>query len=152
MAIGWMNNVAQADTYFVTRFSSDAWTAASAGNKEAALWTAYYRLIDCDVYNLSDATPTTAPLRRAQCEMAFYLIKHLPAEDHRLGIQAQGVVSAGIVQESYKEDMALPIPAIVDAILDKAGYKASPVSFFVAPIGRDDSKDIDEKVDEYSEQ
>lgn len=151
MAIGWMNDVAQADTYFVTRLSSAAWSAASAGNKQAALWTAYHRLIDCDAYTLEETTPTSAPLRRAQCEMAFYMLKHLGAEDHRLGIQAQGVVSAGIVQESYKQEMELPIPAIVDAILDKAGFKASAASFFVAPIGRDDSKDTDEKVDEYSE-
>jgi len=151
MAIGWMTDNAQADTYFTQRLSSAAWTTATEANQTASLWTAYYRLIDCDAYTLDATTPTSEPLRRAQCEMAFYLLKHLAAEDHRMGIRAQGVLAAGIVQENYKDDVELPIPAIVDAILDKAGFKAAATSFFVAAIGRDDSKDIDEEVDEYSE-
>ena len=151
MAIGWMTDNAQADTYFTQRLSSTAWTTATEANQTASLWTAYYRLIDCADYNLETTTPTSAPLRRAQCEMAIYMLKHLSAEDHRLGIQAQGVIRAGIVQEDYKQEMKLPIPAIVDEILDKAGLKLASGGFAVASIGRDDSLDQDDKITEYSE-
>jgi hypothetical protein len=143
-----MANEAQADTYFATRLNATAWTGT---NKTPALWTAYHRLIDCADYDLSATTPTSEPLRRAQCEMAYYMLKHLSAEDHRLGIQAQGVISAGIVQEAYKEEMKVPIPAIVDDILSKAGFKKYKAPFKMIAIGRDDTLDSNDKITEYSE-
>jgi hypothetical protein len=151
MAIGWLANNAEADGIIAKRPSSAAWDAAASAQQDKALWWAFYRLIDDPAYNLSDTTPATAALKRAQCELAYYLLKHLAAEDHRLGIQAQSVTQAGIVQETY-DGTKLPIPATVAAILEKAGAAASKQSIFVAAIGRDDAKDQDEKITEYSEQ
>ena len=149
MAIGWMTNEAQADTYFTNRLSSSAWVVGDSGNTPA-LWTAFNRLIDCPDYNLSSITPTSEALRRAQCEMAYYMIKHLSAEDHRVGLQAQSVTQAGVIQETFG-DAKLPIPPYVDAILQKAGYKVAPCGFHVATIGRDDSLGVDDKITDYND-
>ena len=149
--IGWVTDVAQADAFFEKRLSSNAWLSAIKSDQTASLWSAYYRLIDCKDYTLSPATPTSEELRRAQYEMAYYMLKHLSAEDHRLGLQAQGVIEAGVIKEVYKKDMEVAIPAIVDDILDKLGVKKYLVGFKRAAIGRDDSKDLDEKITEYSE-
>lgn len=146
---GWTTDT-QANDYFADRLASSAYTGASAGDQKASMMTAYWRLIDCKDYSLTEITPTSSALRRAQCEMAYYLLKHLQAEDHRLGIRIQGVIDAGIVQEKYKHDVEIPIPPIVDSILEEAGYKVFVSPFHVAAIGRDDNLDIDEKITEYS--
>lgn len=149
--IGWMTDKAQADSYFEKRLFSGAWLSVTEDDQEAALYSAYYRLIDCKDYTLSSSTPTSAELRRAQCEMAYYMIKHLRAEDHRMGLRSQGVIEAGVIKEKYVKNIEVPIPAIVDDILDKLGFKKYLSVIKRAVIGRDDSKNLNQKITEYSE-
>ena len=59
----------------------------------------------------------------AQCEFAYYLFIHVRDEDRRKGIQAQGVVQANVVGETYDRSFLtkLPIPPFVLAML--SAYK-----------------------------
>jgi hypothetical protein len=147
---GWTTDT-EASSYFAKRLSSIAYTGAVAADQEAAMMTAFYRLIDCNLYGLATITPPTDPLRRAQCEMAIYLLLHLSAEDHRIGIQAQGVIEAGIVKEKYRQGPDVPIPPIVDSILVGAGFTSSFPAIKMASIGRDDDLNLSDKIREYSE-
>jgi len=126
--IGWIA-LTDAETYFVTRFGEVDWTALNDDQKTAVLTTAYDRLRYCKEFVLP-ASPSTAEkllLADAQCEMAKYMTIHLADEDRRKGLQAQGVVNAGVVKEVYVGHLAsddtmslskLPIPPIVYHILD----------------------------------
>jgi hypothetical protein len=83
--------------------------------------------------------------------MAYYLCVHLLGgdEDRRKGIQAQGVVRAGIVEESYKEDWLkeIPIPAPVEDLL--APFSVDAHRVFIANLERDEDKDADEKINTF---
>ena len=51
--------------------------------------------------------------------MEFFLLQHQPDLDLRMGLQAQGVIAAGVVKERYKDDntVEMPIPPIVQQLL-----------------------------------
>ena len=151
MAVGWMTNVAEADTYFTTRLGSDPWTSLSSANKTAALTTAYDRLRYCDDFSIP-SSPTAAQLallKDAQCEMAIYLAIHLEDEDRRKGLQAQGVVGAGMVKETYDKEWLdkLPIPSVIYHILDDFRKYKSPLH--LVDIDRDEDESVDTEVDEF---
>lgn len=128
MAIGWCIDVADAQDYFDTeRLETDAWDDLQevSGNlqKTKVLNQAYNRLYHSKEFVLPTYAEATADdlvvLRKAQCEMAYYLALQLVAEDHRKGIQAQGVIEAGVVKEKYLETMLLetPIPPFIFDLL-----------------------------------
>lgn len=151
MAIGWVANITSADLYFdEERAASSCWdNADNSGDvlKTALLTHAYNRLFYSAEYDLPTyATATAAQLvilRKVQCEMAYYLCQHLEGEDRRKGIQAQAVKQAGIVKESYLESMMMkaPVPAVVDDMLEAAGFKAVQC-FGAADLTRDDDSDF----------
>lgn len=154
--IGYLT-LAQADSYFSTRLFSTAWTgivpASGDPVKTAALTTAFDRLFYCGLFSLPTLAAATADqlivLKKAQCEMALYLLAHLQDEDRRLGLQAQGVTVAGIVKEQYKEaDLnTLPIPAFIKARLDAAGFSApAPAPFYAVDIDRREDESVDTNV------
>lgn len=151
MSIGWMNDTAEADTYFDTRLESQSWNALDDDKKTAALTTGYKRIYYNSDFSIP-TSPTTAQLAKlkdAQCEMAYFLVVHLADEDRRKGLQAQGVVDAGIVKEAYDKDSlnTLPIPPIVFEILADF-YKYSEV-FGMADLDRDEDESVDKKVDDF---
>ena len=144
MAIGWMDDLNEADTFFNTRLNNSAWINLDGDERTAALTTAYNRIRYCPDYSIP-ASPTIAQkakLKDAQCEMAIYMATHLADEDRRKGLQIQGVTHAGIVEENYDKDWLdkLPIPPIVDSILED--FK-TVIGFGLVDIDRDEEESVD---------
>ena len=158
MAIGWLLDLASAESYFEDeRLETAAWDALFALDTtglyaEKALLNAFNRIYYAKKYILPTYAEATATqlivLRKAQCEMAYYLAQHLADEDRRKGIQAQGVVKAGIVQEDYDPKWLdrIPIPPFVDNLL--AQFKGGG-PLHVANVERDEDESADEKVHEF---
>lgn len=154
--IGYLT-LAQADLYFATRLSADAWTTipltSGRAQETAALTTAYNRLFYSGLFDLPIFASATAAelvfLQKAQCEMALYMLLHLADEDRRKGLQAQGVTVAGIVKEQYAEvDLTkLPIPAFVAHILED--FSTAPAPFYITDIDRDEDKSANEDVTDF---
>jgi hypothetical protein len=146
--IGYLS-LADADLYFSTRLAAEPWTSIPADSnhikKIAALTTAYDRLYFSGLFDLPLLLIATADqlvvLKKAQCELALYMLLHLADEDRRKGLQAQGVTVAGIVKETYKDtDMNyLPIPPFVIGLLAEFAIEDSP--FYVSSIDRDEDND-----------
>lgn len=141
MSVGWFDDIAEADDYFLNeRIETEAWDnlgpmASADLYKIKALTHAYNRLYYDSRWDLPTYANAMAAelviLKKANAEMAYYLAVHVlyGDEDRRKGIQAQGVRHAGIVQEDYVEAMMIevPIPALVWDLLspwatDKAIY------------------------------
>ncbi len=107
---------AEANTYFSDRIkASDYWTDAASDNAPALITA--YKWLNAGRYTFP--TTATQPIKDAQCEMAFFLLQHQPDLDLRMGLQAQGVIVAGVVKERYKDDdtVEMPIPPIVQELL-----------------------------------
>jgi hypothetical protein len=155
MAIGWVTDLAAAEAYFLThRLETTAWDAltvtSSKDEKTAALRMAYDRLRFCRDFSIP-ATPTadqTERLQTAQCETAYYLAMHLLSEDRRKGVQAQGVVGAGVVKETYAEAFLqkIPLPPIVYEIMEEFN---DALPFYVREVARDEDEAVDEDVSEF---
>jgi hypothetical protein len=154
---GWFADITDADDYFLNeRLETEAWddldSLASAGAyKIKALMHAYNRLFYSPNWSLPDYAHATAAqliiLTKAQAEMAYYLGVHVlyGDEDRRKGIQAQGVIRAGIVQEDYLESMmdAVPIPPPVQDLLEPWST-SKPIALF--NIDRRESMDATQKI------
>jgi len=147
--IGYLT-IAEADAYFVKRLSAAAWTSIviDSGNstKTAALTTAFDRLFYFKPGTLPVLEAASAEqlvrLKKAQCEMALYLLVHLAGEDRRKGLQVQGVKAAGVVQETYAETelASLPVPAIVANLLEDFWREDGP--FYARDIDRDENESV----------
>lgn len=129
--------VEEANLYFADRLASaDYWNTNTL--KEAALITAYKFLVNSGRWDF----PTTASqnMKDAQCEMALFLLIHLADMDRRKGLQAQGVIAANLVGESYKQDMLsdFPIPPIVEGLLADA---ETDTVWGAEDVTRDESED-----------
>lgn len=143
----WITEAA-ADTYFGSRFaSSEYWY--SGVDKVGALITAYNWLVNHP--DLSFPTTSTQLMKDAQCEMALFLIQHQPDIDLRMGLQAQGVIEAGIVKEKYAPKIGIPLPATVMALLE--GFRGdSPVRMVNVARDEDEGVDYDAYADEDANQ
>ena len=149
-AIGWIS-LADALTYFVTRIGADAsnsagWASLTDPVRTALLTTAYNRINNDPMFTIP-ASPSAAELAKleiVQCELSWYMQIHILAEDKRKGIQAQGVIEAGIVKEKYyTEDLhTVPYPPIVLTLLEGFNNEISPIA--LTEIDRDPTKAIDE--------
>lgn len=84
-----------ANTYFTTRLRASKWTAAADAEKTAALTTAEEQL-----NAVFGALTETAANQKCVYEQALFLLNDSGAE-MRAALQGQGVVAAGIVEESY---------------------------------------------------
>lgn len=144
--IGYCADLADAEDYFSDeRFETILWDDLGSGSllKIKALNMAYNRIFNDPRWDLPVNTAASAAalvkLRKANCEEAYYLIEHLEDEDERKGIQAQGVIEAGVVKEKYSETglMDLPIPPFVAALL--ADWD-NAVAFGIVDIARDEEK------------
>lgn len=131
---GWVT-LAEANTFFSTRFGADDYWISGA-DKDGALTTAYNWLVGCGKFGFP--TTATQAMKDAQCEMALFLIQHQPDIDLRMGLQAQGVIQAGIVKETYSGKAKMPIPPLVCDLL--TNYSDSgPIHY--ADIERDEEYD-----------
>jgi hypothetical protein len=156
MSVGYFDTVAQADTYFTDeRLETWAWDDLQESGdvlKTKVLKQAYNRIYYDPEWELPTYTEASSEdlvdLRKANAEMAYYLAVHIADEDRRKGLQAQGVVSAGIVKEAYSEDMLkeLPVPPVVRAILDR--WK-SERPFGAIDLERDEEESVNTKVHDF---
>jgi len=150
---GWATLV-EAELYFTDeRLRKPHWTAlADDDEKNTALNMAYNRIHYCTDYATPEVGEETDPekiiLIKAQSEMAYYIALHLADEDRRKGLQAQAVIQAGIVKETYDKDKLkeIPIPAAVDALLEP--FKTEE-AMAIIDIDRDEDESVDEKVDDF---
>jgi len=128
MSIGWFLDLNDAEQYFlIERLETECWDDlvedSAVHQKEKAILMAYNRLYYDPRWELPTYNEATVielvTLRIANAEEAYYLACHLYGEDHRKGIQAQGVIEAGVVKEKYSETMLmeLPVPPMVIALL-----------------------------------
>jgi len=151
--LGWASLV-EAESYFANeRLKKEHWTAlADNDTKNMALNMAYNRIHYCSDYSTPAAGAETAAqliiLIKAQSEMAYYIALHLEDEDRRKGLQAQAVIAAGIVKETYDKDKLsdIPIPPVIDALLEDFSAKKAMA---IIDIDRDEDESVDTKVDEF---
>lgn len=121
MAIGWLADLTEANTYFLTSIEMiNYWPTLSDAEKTAALTTAYNRLTNSDLLSLP-ASPTPEQLENlkyAQLEYAGDLSFSMDGGARRRILINDGVSSAGVVKESYFEDAQKMAGQIPDRILD----------------------------------
>ena len=154
--IGWTSK-ADANTFFVTRYGCGAWATLEAADSTALLTTAWNRILHDSRWTIP-VTPSAAQkekLAYAQDLTAWYMYIHLLDEDRRKGLQAQGVISAGLVKESYDKDSLdkIPLPAEVIDVLDELLSTKKP--FYAVDIDRreppgadQDTTDVDNSLNE----
>lgn len=157
MSLGWFDNLADAKAYFTNeRLVTTAWDALVVlGDPTAtkAVINAYNRIYYDPRYNVPTYADATAIelviLKKVNGEMAYYLAQHMEDEDRRMGLRAQGVIKAGIVKEDYKDNsMESPVPPLLDAILEDAGFTAGK-AFGMVDVDRDEDESVDTKVDDF---
>lgn len=157
MSVGWFDNLVDAKAYFTNeRLVTTAWDALVVlGDPTAtkAVINAYNRIYydpRYDVPTYADATAIQLViLKKVNGEMAYYLAQHMEDEDRRMGLRAQGVIKAGIVKEDYKDNsMESPVPPLLDAILEDAGFMAGK-AFGMVDVDRDEDESVDTKVDDF---
>lgn len=158
MSIGWFDDLADAETYFEDeRLETEAWDnlAETSGSlqKSKVLKMAYNRLYFDPRWELPTYAEAAAAelvvLKKANGEMAYYLALHLADEDRRKGIQAQGVIEAGVVKEKYAEGMLMgvPVPPAVGALLEY--FIAEKPSFGAIDLARDEEESVHTKVHKF---
>ena len=139
--------ITDADIYFSKRMgeSLTVWPTLSDTIKQACLTTSYTRIYYSNRWNIP-ANPTPVQLEKlqiAQIETAWYCYIHIDDEDRRMGLQAQNVIEADIVGETYKrgEFTKVPFPDLVEGILEDFD---TLTTFSATEIGRDENKSIDD--------
>ena len=149
--IGW-STLAEAETYFANnRLETSEWDLlADDDKKNKCLNTSFNRITYAKQWAIP-SSPTAAELvilKIAQQEMGYYIALHLADEDRRKGLQAQGVIKAGIIKEDYFAEWLdkLPFPPIVIAILDPF---LDEKEFYAVDIDRDETKAIGENVTDF---
>jgi hypothetical protein len=147
--IGWVELTA-ADTFFSTRYGCSAWAPLSEADRTALLTTAWNRINNDPTWTIPDppSAAQKAKLAYAQELTAWYMYVHLEDEDRRKGLQAQGVISAGIVKENYEKDYLgkIPLPVEAEAILESLFN--TDKSFYAVDIDRKEPCSVDEDVTE----
>jgi len=124
---------AEADSYFESRLGASDWWVDGGPDSVPAIITAYQWLSNSKRFSFP--TTATQSIKDAQCEMALFLLQHRADIDLRLGLQAQGVVSAGIVKERYDLSFnGIPVPATVLALIDDYNGEHN---FYIGDLERD---------------
>lgn len=155
MSLGWFADLADAKAYFTNeRLITTAWDDLSTDAlMTKAVINAYNRIYydpRYDVPTYADATAIQLViLKKVNGEMAYYLAQHLEDEDRRMGLRAQGVIKAGVVKEDYKDNsMESPVPPLLDAILEDAGFTTGK-AFGMVDVDRDEDESVNTKVDDF---
>lgn len=155
MSLGWFDDLADAKAYFTNeRLIETAWAAlATDPLKTKAVINAYNRIFYNPKYDVPTYAAATAAqliiLKKVNGEMAYYLAQHMEDEDRRIGLRAQGVIKAGIVEEEYKDEIELPVPPLVEDMLDEEGFIAIEKAFDIIDVDRDEDESVDTKVDDF---
>lgn len=146
--IGW-STLAEATAYFENnRLETSEWDLLAGDDKKnKCLNTAYNRIIYAKQFSIPVA-PTAAELVKlkfAQQEMGYYIAIHLEDEDRRKGLQAQGVIKAGIIKEDYFSEWLdkLPFPPIVLVALEPF---LDDKEFYAMEIDRDENRAVGDDV------
>ena len=112
----------EAEAYFASRWGASAiWDALTDTEKIAAIVTAYNQLRNCPRFSLAATDESdNGVVKKAHLEQALFLAVHGSDAIIRKGLQAQGVVTAGIVKESYdlKYINGIPFPPEVLCFLN----------------------------------
>ena len=153
MSIGWFADLADAESYFTNeRLETAVWNALVAATKTKAVVNSYNRLYYDPRWALPTYIEATAAelviLKKANGEMAYYLAQHLADEDRRKGIQAQGVIEAGIVKERYSEDMLMEIPVppwVIGLLMPWSTERMAGI----LDLARDEDESVDTKVHQF---
>jgi len=157
MAVGWCDDLTDAEDYFtLERFDTECWddlgSGSAGGLKEKALLMAYNRLYNDPRWELPTYAEASAAdlvrLRVANCEMAYYLACHLADEDRRKGIQAQGVIEAGVVKEKYSEGW-LEKSAVPPFVINTLAPWLIGKTFGAIDLDRDEDESVDTKVHDF---
>ena len=156
MSIGWFDDLANAKAYFTTeRLVTTAWDALVVlGDPTAtkAVINAYNRIFYNPKYDVPTYAAATVAqlivLKKINGEMAYYLAQHMEDEDRRMGLRSQGVTKAGIVKEEYKDEIKLPIPPLVEDMLEEEGF-VTEKAFDIIDVDRDEDESVDTKVDDF---
>ncbi len=159
MSLGWFDDIGDAESYFTDeRLITTSWDALDPDDddttkQEKAIKNAYNRIYHDSRYNVPTYAASTAAqlvkLKIINGEMAYYLAQHMEDADRRMGLRAQGVITAGIVKEEYKDDgLITDVPPFVDAMLDDAGFVTAK-AFGMVDIDRDEDESVNTKVDEF---
>jgi len=148
MSLGYFDDLADANSYFdVERFVTEEWDVLTDVERSKAIVYAYNRLYYSQHYILPTVLTATATeltlLKKANGEMAYYIILHLLDEDKRIGIEAQGVSAADIVGEKYNGLNSAPMPATAAGILSV--FEKNDIGG-VSDVARDEDCDVDEDV------
>jgi hypothetical protein len=118
--------IALADAYFLTRLgASQHW--ASGTEKAAALTTAFNDLVGCGEFSFDVASGEDAPsaFSFALCEQALFLLANQGGVDERSALLAQGVTTAGIINESYNKIVGFKTPTDIVIAPKARGVLAS---------------------------
>lgn len=149
--IGW-STLVEAEAYFENnRLETASWDGLLTDDKKnKTLNFSYNRILYAEQFTIP-AAPTAAQLiilKLAQQELGYYIALHLEDEDRRKGLQAQGVIKAGIIKEDYFTEWLdkLPFPPIVINIL--APF-LNEVEFAIMEIDRDENKSVDTNVTDF---
>lgn len=144
----WLS-IADAVTFFNLRYGAEAWAALTEAQQTKLLTTAYNRIINDPRWTLPTTPTAEQKAKLAYCTelLAWYMYIHIEDEDRRKGLQSQGVVSAGIVQESYDKDMLTktPLPSEVKDILDGM-FTSTRKPFYSKNIDRKEPVGADQNV------
>jgi len=152
MAFDWFDDLAEADLYFTSeRLETTHWDALTDAQKSKVIINAYNWIYYSARFTVPTKAAATAAalviLKKAQGECCYFLAEHLADMDSRKGLQVQGVVSAGIVKESYDVTKLneLPFPPMVIEYLN--AYDKYKKRYAVIEIGRDEDEDITADLD-----
>ncbi len=108
--------VAEADTYFLTRWGASDWAGFSAANKETLLISAYNWIQQQAIFSISP-TSTDAKVKQAQYEAAWFLYNYNTEMEKRRALYAQGVKAFEI--SKFSETLQAPeFPAFIADILE----------------------------------
>jgi hypothetical protein len=135
--IGWVEQTAAA-TFFTTRYGCSAWATIISDDQISLLTTAWNRILHDPRWTIpaSPGAAEKAKLAYAQELTAWYMHTHIEDEDRRKGLQAQGVIQSGLVQETYDRDRLdiIPLPAEALAVLNELFNDAKP--FYAIDVDR----------------
>ncbi len=156
MSLGWFDSLADAKLYFTDeRLITTSWDAlADDATKTKAVTNGYNRIFYDQRYDVPTYADASAAqlvvLKKVNGEISYYLAQHLEDEDRRMGLEAQHVITAGIVKEEYDKDKLddLPVPPFVDAMLEDAGFLTEKVFGFI-DVDRDEDESVNTKVDDF---
>ena len=155
MPIGYFTDMTEANDYFDDeRLETECWDGLGSGSgvpyKDKVLLNAYNRIYYDPRWQLPTYADASAAelviLKKAQAEMAYYLCIHLEDEDRRKGIEAQGVIEAGIVKEKYDKDRLddMSVPHFVIGLLYP--WLIDYDEFGIVDLGRDEEESVHTKV------